>query len=185
MTKNLIPFTLHQTTTQYGCFTFQGYLRNQSLHEIARRLGFRTARFAEGAYIARATIIPHKDSFDLGGITKDSTDKFENYSRKEKVLWYVEQDQIKKKVLGHKSTRTYHEEKFKRLYPGINIKAIKKSYHDIFALSGTNALVKVIPKIPHTEGEKYPEGTMVPQFIMRGIPCKIIAEVKGLNGIFR
>lgn len=159
--SNTVNFTLLQNTTQDGCFTFEGYLRGQNIMEIARRLGLPQSRMAEGIYIAYALTVPDLNGFELAGVTTDSTDKFVSYL---------------------KGSPQYDAEKFKKLYKGININEFKRIYQKLFS---SERLVKVICKVPHSDGLHYPQGTLVPQFLMlQKLPCIIGADIPPM-GTFR
>ena len=158
MTSN---FRVGQITHQEGCFTFEGYILGSPIYEIAYRLGLPKSRIADGLYIAYALTIPDADSFELAGVTYDSTDAFVKYDN---------------------GQPKYDAQKFRELYKGININDIKNQYHSVF---GANKLVKVMPAEPHKYGMHYPAGTIVPQFLMtKPLLCMVAAYIPPF-GTFR
>ena len=150
----MTPLSVGKLIDLKGCFTFSGYLEGQNIGEIARRLGLLQEDMEQGIYIAHALRMPEVNEFELGGVTLDSTDKFVNYAGK---------------------TPQYSPEKFKELYKGANIGQIKKMYQDTFT---ANKLVKVLTVKPHPRDKGYPEGTIIPQFIItRPLSCMITAFI--------
>ena len=155
-------FRLGQTVNKAGCFTFEGYIANQNLSEIARRLGLPQKVVAQGVYIAYAIRMPSMHEFELAGTTLDSTDKFTDYSN---------------------GIANYQPKKFQKLYTTnavipVNFQQIKKEYHNSF---GVNKLVKVLAP----SATLYPPGGMTPQFLMKySLPCKIVAFIPP-NGNFK
>ncbi len=136
-----------------GCFTFDSYILDQNLTEIARRMGLPLKVVSQGVYIAHPLRIPSMNEFELGGVTYDSTDKFMDYSGNEPI---------------------YQSEKFKKLYSQnsvipVDFHQIKKQYHNSF---GAQKLVKIIAP----SATDYPPGGMSPQFVMKrdAIPCRIV-----------
>ena len=143
-----------------GCFTFEGYIENCQIYHIGQRLGLPNTVMQEGIYIAYALGMPESNGFELAGVTIDSTDKFVDYSTGE---------------------AKYDVEKFKKLYKGMDVSEMKDRYRNIFA---EQKLVKVIPATGY-QPKHYPEGTIVPQFIMtKPMLCMIGAYVP-LLGTFR
>jgi hypothetical protein len=154
-------YRVGQITHQEGCFTFEGYILGSPIYEIAYRLGLPKSRIVGGLYVAYALTVPDANSFELAGVTYDSTDAFVKY----------ENGQPK-----------YDAQKFKALYKGIDIDDIKNQYRNVF---GENKLVKVLPAEPHRHGTHYPAGTIVPQFLMtKPLLCMVAAYIPPM-GTFR
>lgn len=155
-------FYVGQTIYKAGCFTFEGYIANQNLNEMARRLGLPQKVVSQGVYIAYAIRMPSMHEFELAGTTLDSTDNFVDYSS---------------------GNAQYQAQKFQNLYAQnavipVNFQQIKKQYHNSF---GANKLVKVIAP----SAKFYPAGGMTPQFLMTSsLPCKIAAFIPP-HGNFR
>ena len=155
-------FRIGETIYRAGCFTLEGYIVNQNLDGIAYRLGLPQWMVAHGIYISYALRLPNMNEFELAGTTRDSTDKFVDYSG---------------------TTPKYDAQRFESLYTSnaavpVSFQSIKKKYHDVF---GVNKLVKVLaPSADH-----YPPGTIVPQFLMTSsLPCYVAAFIPP-NGNFR
>lgn len=146
-------FSVGQRVYLGGCFTFDNYIVDQNLTEIARLMGLPLKVVSQGVFIAHPLRIPSMNEFELGGTTLDSTDKFMDYSGKEPV---------------------YQRDKFEKLYAQasvipVDFHQIKKQYHNIF---GAQKLVKIIAP----SAKDYPPGGMSPQFVMKkdAIPCRIV-----------
>jgi hypothetical protein len=138
-----------------GCFTRLKEIAGASLSEIEIRLGFRTGRLAQGAYILQACELPSAQGFELIGYTHVPLDRFmtnEQYDKRKSDAIHGphDHDKLKKNVV----------------IPS-------------WQLSGPNSLVKVVPVIPHTDSETYPPSSnRIGQFLITTpLRCRVAAFV--------
>ena len=145
-----------KTTYQKGCFTRLKEIAGASLSEIEVRLGFRTGRLSQGAYVVQACELPGVHEFDLIGYTNVPADYFltdKKYDKKKSDALYGVHDHDKlKKNLVIPSWET----------------------------SGLNSLVKIIPVISHSDLETYPPSSnRIAQYLVNSpLRCRVAAFVE-------
>lgn len=122
-----------------GFFTQLKYLAGQNLSEIELRLGFRSGRLANGAYVVQAEELPKIDQFNLTGYSQVSGDRF-------------------------KTNGLYDATKLNRMSGNADVEILKAMVLSKWQTSGPDSLVKVIPVIRHSDFETYPPGSGVPQW---------------------
>ena len=141
-----------------GFFTQQKFIAGQTLTELERRLGYRTGRLSQGAYVYRAEVLPANSDFELYGYSQIPGDRSNSadgqYSRsKADEIW---------------GTANY------------DLNKLKNMARNGWRLTGPDSLVKVIPVIRHSSKEEYPPGSGVPQWrITNAIRCRQMGFVKG------
>jgi hypothetical protein len=87
-----------ETIHPKGCFTQLKYLAGQSLSEIERRLGYRTGRLAQGAYIVQACELPGTNEFNLMAYSQTPGDCFKtggNYDPQKARAMFGDLDHLK------------------------------------------------------------------------------------------
>ncbi|MBK8566756.1 MAG: hypothetical protein IPN76_26345 [Saprospiraceae bacterium] len=146
-----------------GFFTQQKFIVGQTLPELERRLGYRSGRLAQGAYVYRAEQLPTANDFELYGYSQVSGDKLNTGGQ-------------------------YDRSKANKLWPGskdIELNKLKSIAMSGWQLSGPDSLVKVMPVTPHSENETYPPGSGVPQWrVTNAVQCRLVVFIKGPNGKF-
>lgn len=158
-------YAINQVLFLKGCFTEEYCLRGLTLHQIAQELGLPAHRVEKGAFIAFALTLPAFHEFYPGGWAEYSTDKFVEY-RKGKMKW--------------------KEEQYEATYEGkrmpISVEQVKNAWLDSMK---NEKLVKVLPAVPHSEGDDYPPGGLASQIvIVHGVKC-LITQFLESNQVFR
>lgn len=158
-------YTIGQNISLMGCFTDEYSLRGMSVLEIGRELGLPLARLSEGVYVAWAVQLPTIENFKLGGWAEYSTDHFVRYQEKQMV---------------------YSEKKYMATLKGkrmpISIEEAKKSW---LMHMNNEKLIKIVPVIPHQEGDHYPPGGKAAQLIVTNpILCQV-AKFLHIHEVFR
>jgi hypothetical protein len=143
-----------ETIHPKGFFTQLKYLAGQSLSEIERRLGYRTGRLAQGAYVVQACDLPGLNEFNLMGYSQVSGDRF-------------------------KTNGQYDTGKLNAISGNAHAAELKAIAYSRWQISGPDSLVKVIPVISHSDWETYPPGTGVPQWeVTAPLRCRVAAFVE-------
>jgi hypothetical protein len=161
--------TSGQFDTVYGFITQEKYVRNKSLGELERLLGFRTGRLSKGAKIYYLTQLPGTEQFHFRGYSQVAGDKYEKEYGKASVVDRPAQGE---------SEKDFRE----------RVLRIKKHIiQTVWAETGPDRLVKISANIRHTQEETYPPGLGIPQWeLAAGMPARLIAEINDYpNGVFR
>jgi hypothetical protein len=143
-----------ETIHPKGCFTQLKYLAGQSLSEIERRLGYRTGRLAQGAYVLQACELPGPNGFNLLAYSLTPGDRF-------------------------KTAGSYDPQKASALFGDLDHHKLRQLALAGWQISGPDSLVKIIPVTPHSDRETYPSGSGVPQWEMTvPLRCRVAAFVE-------
>lgn len=143
-----------ETIHPKGCFTQLKFLAGQSLSEIERRLGYRTGRLAQGAYVVQACELPGVNEFNLLAYSHIPGDRF-------------------------KTNGQYDPKKLNAMSGNADATNLREIARSVWQISGPDSLVKVIPVTPHSDRETYPSGSGVPQWeITTPLRCRVTAFVE-------
>jgi hypothetical protein len=143
-----------ETIHRKGCFTQLKYIAGQSLSEIERRLGYRTGRLAQGAYVVQASELPGAHEFNLLAYSQTPGDRF-------------------------KTEGSYDPHKAKAMYGDLDHNKLRHLVRSGWQISGPDSLVKIIPITEHSNREMYPPGSGVPQWEMTTpLRCRVAAFVE-------
>lgn len=143
-----------ETIHPKGCFTQLKYIAGQSLSEIERRLGYRTGRLAQGAYVVQACELPGLNEFNLLAYSHIPGNRF-------------------------KTNSNYDPQKAKAMFGDLEHKKLRQQVRANWQISGPDSLVKIIPVTPHSDRETYPSGSGVPQWEMTApLRCRVAAFVE-------
>jgi hypothetical protein len=142
-----------ETINPKGCFTQLKYVAGQSLSEIERRLGYRTGRLSQGAYVVQACELPGPHEFNLLAYSQTPGDRF-------------------------KTDGKYDPQRAKALFGDLDHQKLRQTVRAGWQLTGPDSLVKIIPVTPHSDRETYPPGSGVPQWeITTPLRCRVAAFV--------
>ena len=171
--KIILTMPIGQSTDVYGFITQEKFLRNKSLAELERLLGFQTGRLAQGAIISYLKQLPSAEQFDFAGYTQVADQHFKEQFGNHSAI--------------QKPDKGESEKDFNARILRIKNNIIQK----IWAETGPERLVKVKAVTPHSNNitldEQYPPGDGVPQWKLKvGIPARVVAEIYDYpSGIFR
>ncbi len=154
------PLQVGDIANLSGCFTHEEWITGKNASQIATELGLPPHRMKDGIFVCWAEVLPTAQQFHLGGYAKFATDNFISYKNGQ-TIW--------------------SERDFENTYKDggrmqISIDEAKRAWLSEMRRS---KLVKVIPVIPHAEGDKYPPGNKAPQIIVSApIRCQVAKFLK-------
>lgn len=148
-----------------GYVTKAKFIRGQSAGELEARLGFRKGRLNGGWRLYFLDEMPRPDDFEYRGYSQMSGG--------------VER--------GHNPARSDGRTAEDRLRgSGADLMRLKeRTVREVFAISGSERLAKVVPNDPATGENDYPPGTGIPQWqLTRELVFHLAAKL-GLNEVYQ
>jgi hypothetical protein len=147
-------------TEAYGFVTQEKFIRDKSLAEIERILGFQSGRFLKGVAIYALTQLPKPSQFQFAGYTQVA-------------------DHRLAQAYGNTSLSAPAKGESRQDFDKRILKIKTNIISNVWATAGSDRLVKLRPLIEHNQNmssdEQYPPGAGVPQWkLIDGVSARLV-----------